>query len=68
MFTVCLVGLVLSILAFCTTKQIAGLIAPQKESVLAIPRTLVSMFWLVFGPFVSIISALIFALLLALLK
>jgi len=68
MFTFCVVGLVLSLLALFTTKPVAEFIAPKKESLLAIPRTLASMFWLVFGPFVSIITALIFALLLALLR
>jgi F0F1-type ATP synthase membrane subunit a len=68
MFTLCVVGLVLSLLALFTTKPVSEFIAPKKESVLAIPRTIVSMFWLVFGPFVAIISALIFGLLLALLK
>ena len=68
MFTFSIVGLVLSLLAFFTTKSVAEFIAPKKESVLAIPRTLASMFWLVFGPLVSIIAALIFAVLLALLR
>lgn len=63
MFTLSVIGLVLSLLALVTTKKVSELIAPKKESLLAIPRTLLSMFWLVFGPFVSLIAALVFALL-----
>jgi hypothetical protein len=66
MFALCLAGLVLSLLAMLTTRQVSGLLAPKKESVLAIPRTILSMLWLVAGPFIALIFALVFGLLLAL--
>ncbi len=68
MFTVCLVGLVLSILALFTTKQVSAFIAPNKESLSAIPRTILSIFWFTFGGLISLIFALLFGLGMALLR
>jgi hypothetical protein len=63
-----IIGLVISIIGMFTSKAVAEWIAPKKEGVSAIPRTLLSVFWLVGGPFVSLIFALGFALGLALLN
>jgi hypothetical protein len=62
------IGLIISIIGMFTTKPVANFLAPKKESVTAIPRTLLSVFWLVGGFFVSLISALVFGLALALIN
>ncbi|MGD9681590.1 MAG: hypothetical protein AB7W16_10435 [Candidatus Obscuribacterales bacterium] len=59
-------GLIVSILAFATTEKVASLIVPRKEGFSAIPRTIASMFWLLFGPFISLAGILIFLLFIAL--
>lgn len=61
------IGLVISIIGMFTSKPVSEWLAPKKEGFFAIPRTLLSIFWLVGGPIVSLIFALIFALGLALL-
>ncbi len=62
------IGLVISIIGMFTSKPVSEWLAPKKEGFSAIPRTLLSVFWLVGGSVVSLIFALIFGLGLALLN
>lgn len=65
MNTFLVVGLVISIIGMFTSKPVSEWLAPKKEGFTAIPRTLLSVFWLVGGAVISLIFALIFALALA---
>ena len=66
LWTVCIIGMVLSVLGMYSTKRVADWIAPKKESLMAIPRTIISMMWFVAGPFICLIALLVFGLVLAL--
>jgi len=63
-----IIGLVISIIGMFTTKPVSDWLAPKKEGLSAIPRTLLSVFWFVGGGVVCLISALVFALSLALIN
>lgn len=62
----CIIGVVLSVIGMLTTEQVSKLIAPSKEGFLAIPRTILSMIWLVGGQIFCLITMLTFLLVLAL--
>lgn len=62
------IGLVISIIGMFTTKPVADFIAPKKEGLTAIPRTILSVAWYAFGSVFSLISALVFGLALAILN
>lgn len=55
----CIALLILSLITASTSKQVANFIAPKKESTFAIPRTMLSVFWFTFVPFLAYMVALI---------
>lgn len=59
---ICLVGLVLSVILDLTHKQVSNFLAPKKDSFFAIPRTLLSVLWLMVVPIVARVLELCFIL------
>tara|TARA_Y100001978_G_C23366241_1_gene278837 strand:- start:73 stop:291 length:219 start_codon:yes stop_codon:yes gene_type:complete len=63
---ICIIGILLSFVGMVTTERVSNMIAPRKEGFLAIPRTILSMIWLVGGQIFCLVVLMSFLLVLAL--